>query len=175
MKRCDVRGRFRGISVPVMAVWFSAAVCSWGGGSDSALLKDFTEAFPAATHAKILLPTSGLSRTPRVVEVRNGDVLLGFGVELKVKSRSGPFRMLVSVSPAETVIDVQIPKYPHRRGRAVKKQTFLDQFKGAAYGDPLRLGEEIDGVSGATSSSTALTEGVRQALLLVHRYRKVEG
>jgi hypothetical protein len=109
------------------------------------------------------------------VEVRNGDVLLGFGVELKVKSRSGPFRMLVSVSPAETVIDVQIPKYPHRRGRAVKKQTFLDQFKGAAYGDPLRLGEEIDGVSGATSSSTALTEGVRQALLLVHRYRKVEG
>ena len=121
------------------------------------------------------MSTSRLSSAPRIVEVRNGDVLLGFGVELKVKSRSGPFRMLVSVSPDEAVIDVQIPKYPHRRGRAVKKQTFLDQFNGVSYGEPLKLGEQVDGVSGATSSATALTGGVRQALLLVHRYRKVEG
>ena len=107
--------------------------------------------------------------------MRDGEILLGYGVSLKVVSRSGPFHILVAISPKETVMSVKIPKYPHRRGRAVKKQTFLDQFNGAAYGETLRLGEEIDGVSGATSSATALTGGVRQALHLVHRYRKVEG
>jgi hypothetical protein len=169
MSPLDVRGRFIWMSVAIMTIWMSGAVCSWGGGSDSVLLKDFMAAFPIASHSKMLMSTSRFSSAPRIVELRNGDVLLGYGVELKVKSRSGSFRMLVAVSPDEAVIDVQIPKYPHQRGRGVRKKTFLGQFKGIKYGEPLKLGEQVDGVSGATSSSTAVVGGVRQALILIHR------
>lgn len=157
-----------------LSLWQGSAPCCLGGGRDSALQKAFSEFFPKDSDLNTLLPKSGFSRSPRVVEVTNADVLLGYAVELKVTSRSGPFLILVAVSPEETVLDVQIPKYPHQRGRGVKKAEFLEQFNGAAYGERLTLGEQVDGVSGATSSSTAVTTGVRQALMLVHKYRKVD-
>lgn len=155
-----------------LSIWLAGVPLSTAGGIDPALQSAFMEIFPTASNMKNLAPESRSSRTPHVLELRNGETLLGYGVSLKVVSRSGPFRILVAVSPDETVLDVKIPKYPHRRGRAVKKQTFLDQFKGAAYSEPLKLGEQVDGVSGATSSAKALTDGVRQALILVHRYRQ---
>jgi hypothetical protein len=144
------------------------------GVSDAALPSDLEAVFPGASGIRRLSPKSHFSRGPEVLEIRQGETLLGYSVSLKVVSRSGPFRMLVAVSPEERVMDVQIPKYPHRRGRAVRKQSFLDQFKGVSYGTPLVLGEQVDGVSGATSSATAVTGGVRQALLLVHRHREQE-
>jgi hypothetical protein len=158
-----------------LSFWQGSASWCMGGGRDSALPKAFKVVFPEASGMKLLTPKSRFSRVPRVFEVQNGETPLGYGVELKVVSRSGPFLIMVAVSLDETVIDVQIPKYPHQRGRGVKKSVFLEQFKGVSYGEPLALGEQIDGVSGATSSGTAVTDGVRQALLLVHKYRKVDG
>lgn len=151
--------------------WMSVASLCLGGGRDSALQKALADVFPADSE---LTPLTPKSRVPRVLEVRAGDALLGYAVELEVVSRSGPFRIMVAVSPEEKVMGVQIPKYPHRRGRGVKKTEFLKQFDGRAYGEQLVLGEQVDGVSGATSSSTAVTTGVRQALILVHRYAKRE-
>jgi hypothetical protein len=145
-----------------------------GGGKDSAFRNAFSQVFPETSEVTILTPKSRFSRVPRVAEMRDGEALLGYGVELEVVSRSGPFNIMVAVSVDETVMDVQIPKYPHQHGRGVKKSMFLEQFKGVSYGEPLALGEQIDGVSGATSSGTAVTAGVRQALLLVHKYRKVQ-
>jgi Na+-translocating ferredoxin:NAD+ oxidoreductase RnfG subunit len=155
-----------------LSIGLAGASLSLAGGVDPALQSAFMEIFPTASVAKNIAPESRSSRAPQVLELRNGETLLGYGVSLKVVSRSGAFRILVAISPEETVKGVKVPKYPHRRGRAVKRQTFLDQFNGVAYGAPLKLGEQVDGVSGATSSATALTGGVRQALILVHRYRK---
>lgn len=140
-------------------------------GIDSFLRKGIEEMFPTASNCKSLSEASRFSRAPQVVEVRNGELLIGYGVALHVVSRSGPFRILVAVSPEETVMEVKIPKYPHRRGRGVRKGSFLEQFKGVSYGEPFKLGEQVDGVSGATSSATAVTDGVRQALMLVRRHR----
>jgi hypothetical protein len=154
--------------------WLGSASWCMGGGKDSALQKTFKEVFPDASGVTMLSPQKRFSRGPRVAEIRNGENLLGYGVELEVVSRSGPFLIQVAVSLEETVLDVQIPKYPHQRGRGVKKTVFLEQFKGVSYGEPLNVGEQIDAVSGATSSGTAVTTGVRQALLLVHKYRKVQ-
>lgn len=167
----------RRISVPlglirVACVSVLLAVLPWSveGGQEAALLKDYRAAYPSASCIRILTPDT--SRSPKMVEVRDGEKLLGYGVDLKVVSRSGQFRMLVAVSPEETVLHVLVPNYPHKRGRAVRRQVFLDQFKGAAYGKPLKLGEQVDGVSGATSSANAVTGGVRRALILVHRHNQ---
>jgi hypothetical protein len=157
-----------------LSFWQGSASWCMGGGRDSALQKAFKEVFSKASDAKMLTPESRSLRSPCVLEMKNGDTPMGYGVELEVVSRSGPFLIWVAVSVDEAVLDVQIPKYPHRRGRGVKKKDFLEQFKGVSYGEPLALGEQIDGVSGATSSGTAVTDGVRRALMLVHRYRKVE-
>lgn len=147
---------------------------AFGRRVDSVLKAAIAEAFPASSSWKSLPPKSRASRAPQLLEVRKGEVLLGYVVELYPVSRSGPFRIVVAVSPDETVMAVKVPKYPHRRGRGVRKKTFLEQFNGVSYGEPLKLREQVDGVSGATSSSGALTLGVRQALLLVHRHRQKE-
>jgi hypothetical protein len=157
-----------------LSFWLGSASWCLGGGKDSALRKTFKEVFPDASGVTRLTSKSRFKRLPGVVAIYNGENLLGYVAELKVVSRSGPFLIQVAVSTEETVLDVEIPKYPHQRGRGVKKTTFLDQFNGMAYGERLTLGEQVDGVSGATSSCTAVTTGVRQALLLVHKYRKVQ-
>jgi len=157
-----------------LSFWLGSASWCLGGGKDSALQKAFMEVFPEVSELTELTPKSRFSRDYRVFEIRNGDALLGYGVDREVVSRSGPFHILVAVSVDETVLDVQIPKYPHQRGRGVKKSSFLEQFEGVSYGEPLAFGEQIDGVSGASSSGAAVTDGVRQALILVHRYRNVD-
>ncbi len=156
----------------VLLLCFAGASLSWGNEVDSAFRAVLTGVFPASKGWENLSPESRSSRDPQLVEVRNGDALLGYGVALYPVSRSGPFRIVVVVAPDESVMAVKIPKYPHRRGRKVRKKSFLEQFKGTSYGEPLKLGEQVDGVSGSTSSATALTGSVRQALFLVHRHRK---
>ena len=46
-------------------------------------------------------------------------------------------------------------------GSRAKEPAFTDQFQGKI--PPLRLGQEIDGISGATITSSAVVEGVNQA------------
>lgn len=156
----------------VFLIGLAGASLSWGNEADPALQAVLTKVFPASKDWKNLSPKADSSRAPQVVEVRNGEVLLGYGVSLYPASKSGPFRIVVAISPDETVMAVKIPNYPHRRGRKVRRKSFLKQFNGVSYGEPLKLGGQVDGVSGATSSATALTRSVRQALYLVHRHRQ---
>lgn len=156
-------------NMTLIALVLCGAFVAVAGESEDTLLKAFGKTFPAGAKAKMIPAESG---APRIAEIRRADALLGYIVDLNVVSRSGSFRLLVAVSPEMTVVQVLTPDYPHRRGRAVRNPQFLDQFKGAAYGEPLRLGREVDGVSGATSSADAVTGGVRQALVAVNRHSK---
>ena len=159
----------RRVCVAILGAWVMAAAGVAGGGK-SALLKSWAESFPSASRAENVALDPRLHRSAQMVEIYKDEELLGYGVTLDVTSRSGNFHIRVAVSPERTVLEVNVPDYPHTRGRAVRKQFFLDQFRGFSYGEPLRLGEHIDGVSGATSSATAVTGGVRQALIMVQRH-----
>jgi hypothetical protein len=93
--------------------------------------------------------------------------LLGYCVESKVVSRSGPFRIRVLLDPQLYVKRSTVISYPWDRGRDVCKPAFTDQFKGKGPADPIRLGEDIDAISGATISSRVMTEGVHDAIRLL--------
>jgi len=43
----------------------------------------------------------------------------------------------------------------------VNRDEFLNQFKGMSYSDPIALGADLDGVTGATWTSKAVADGVR--------------
>ncbi len=169
-------GLLMNLGVPLKSLVFllglAGASGAWGSEVDSAFRASLSKVFPASNGWKNLSLESRSSRAPQLVEVRNGDALLGYGVSLYPASKSGPFRIVVAIAPDETVMSVRIPNYPHRQGRKVRKKSFLSQFNGVSYGVPLKLGEQVDGVSGATSSATALTRSVRRALLLVHQHRQ---
>jgi hypothetical protein len=78
-----------------------------------------------------------------------------------------PITFATRLSPRGTVERVEIMVYREPRGDEVRDPRFRKQFEGKTAQDSLRLGHDIDAVSGATVSSASLATGVRRAAVLV--------
>lgn len=78
---------------------------------------------------------------------------------------AGPLPLLVGLDREGTITGVRLLEHnetPSYVG-AIEQGDFLRQFVGRSLGDPLRLDEDIDGVTRATVTAAAVTEGVRLA------------
>ena len=110
---------------------------------------------------------SGRPDEAKISEIKGNSGLLGYCVESKVVSRSGPFRIRVLLDKQLYVKQATVISYPWDRGRDICKRAFTDQFKGKGPGDPIRLGKDIDAMTGATISSRVMAEGVRNTIKLL--------
>lgn len=70
----------------------------------------------------------------------------------------------VSLDATGAVRDVEILDYREAYGQQVTDPRWRQQFVGKRAGQPLKLGEEIQNISGATLSSKHVTDGVRRLL-----------
>ena len=57
--------------------------------------------------------------------------------------------------------------YREDYGSDVRKRRFLKQFRGKSSTDPISVNNDITSISGATMSSYAIANGVREALELI--------
>lgn len=78
-----------------------------------------------------------------------------------------PITFGMQVSPSGQLQRLEVMAYREARGGEVRSPRFRRQFEGRSAADKLRLGHEIDAISGATISSGALTTGVRRNLALL--------
>lgn len=62
------------------------------------------------------------------------------------------------------VLKVLLTTYRESIGGEVKSNRFMGQFTGKKWGSALQLNRDIDGITGATMSSRAITVGVRKAV-----------
>jgi electron transport complex protein RnfG len=107
------------------------------------------------------------AHVPNVAEyhiAENDGRVAGFAIVRTVLGKHGPIQLLVATSPGLKVIRTEILSFNERRGRAVRKQSFLSQFEGKGPADAPARRKEVDGVTGATVSSRAVAQGVRDAL-----------
>jgi hypothetical protein len=76
---------------------------------------------------------------------------------------AGPVPLLVGVAADGTITGVRILEHNETPAYVVGVESgeFLQQFAGRKITDPIRLDEDIDGVSRATVTAAAVTEGVR--------------
>lgn len=74
----------------------------------------------------------------------------------------------VAIDPQGTIRGVEILDYRETRSGEVRDPRCRAQFVGKGSGDPLRLGEDIQNLSGATLSCRHVTDGVRR-LVFLHR------
>lgn len=102
-----------------------------------------------------------------ISEIKGSSGLLGYCVESEVKGRSGPFRIRVLFDPQLVIVRAAVIEYPWARGRDVCRSDFTDQFRGKGPDDSIVVGGDIDAMSGATISCTAMAEGVRDAIKLL--------
>ena len=96
--------------------------------------------------------------------LKGEDRVLGYAFEDTVLGKWGPIHYVVGINDAGEVLRVIVLDYQEIRGRPVAKRRFLRQYEGKTAHDPVRLREDIDGISGATISSRSLTDGIRKII-----------
>lgn len=98
---------------------------------------------------------------------KTGETIDGYAVLDEEMGQHLPITFAVKLSPQGVVQRQEIMAYRERYGDEVRDPRFRQQFIGKSAADPLRPGEEVIAVSGATISSRAMALGVRRALVLV--------
>ena len=92
--------------------------------------------------------------------------IIGYALEDVEQGKWGPIHFICAIRPDGQVQEVSVLSYSENRGRPVAQKRFLKQFTGKSAKDPLRLRKDIDGVTGATISSRAMSTGVKKLLLI---------
>lgn len=97
---------------------------------------------------------------------RLGGNTVGYAVMAAPNGYGGPIRLIVGVSPDFKVIGVSLLSMSETPGYGARMQTepeFLEQFAGRSL--PLAYGENgLDALSGATVTSDAVLNGIRNAV-----------
>src|SRR3989441_39707 len=107
-----------------------------------------------------------------VLRISTGDSLLGFAQVGNVIGKDQPITFLVALDPADRLKDVDILVYREPYGGEVAYEAWRRQFRGKTVDDRLVVERDIRGISGATISVHAVTEGVRQALAELTRWHR---
>lgn len=90
----------------------------------------------------------------------------GYAVLVSLRGYSGPVKMLVGVDKEGKVVRVKVldQKETPGLGAKVVQPEFLSQFSGKSESDKLEPKQDIDAITGATITSRAACQGVKQAL-----------
>lgn len=94
---------------------------------------------------------------------KNGD-RLGYAIIDQVKGKSKFIKYLVAIDPEGTIKGIEILTYSETQGAEIRHKSFRKQFIGKKGNDPLRLGIDIDTITGATISCRSITDGVRKIM-----------
>ena len=70
------------------------------------------------------------------------------------------------INPQGQVEAVEIIVYREPQGSEVSQKKFLKQYQGKSHASLLRVGQDIQNMSGATISSQSVTRGVKRDLAL---------
>lgn len=144
--------------------------------ADAAWTENWT---PAATELAALAERLGSPQPAGEIvfhRARRGETDLGWAVVVDEIGLYEPITLLVHVDAARRVGTVRVLVFRESRGGDVKRSRFLEQFRGKDRSATLRVGRDVDAVTGATYSSRAVVGGVRRVLELIEsRYPRGEG
>lgn len=93
-------------------------------------------------------------------------VTIGYAVVLDVVGRERPITFLIGVNPQVRIIGLEVLIYRESQGSEIRSKRFMRQFIGKTVQAPLKLGRDIDGISGATLSCRSTAYAVKKALTL---------
>jgi FMN-binding protein len=99
-----------------------------------------------------------------IFRVSRSGTILGFAGLRNARGKDQPISYLVAVDTTLTLLDVDILVYREAYGGEIAYEAWRKQFRGKRPSDPLQVGRDIRGISGATISVNAVTLGVRQTL-----------
>lgn len=112
--------------------------------------------------------TRVVNRKPRAWRAQAGDSLLGHVFVDQVYGKHELITYALGITADGQVAGVEILDYRETHGDQVRLPRWRAQFLGKDADDAVKLGRDIQNISGATLSCRHLTDGVRR-LLATHR------
>lgn len=105
-----------------------------------------------------------------------GEEVVALAVEAPGKGGyGGDIQIMIGIDlPRGTAIGMEIIAHSETPGVGsnVTKESFRKQWRGLPIAKPLVLGEGVDGISGATYSSRAVTDGTNRVVTLLNEHRE---
>ena len=138
--------------------------------NSAAVMSDYRQFFPSATGlTEVISPAASQKRISiYAIEGGSGAGTIGYLASKRgVTGRSSSFKVTVIMDLDFIVTHAFASQYTGSRGREICSTQFGRQFAGKTSDDPIRVGDDIDAVTGATSSSRAMAGSVRQIVHLV--------
>lgn len=89
-----------------------------------------------------------------------------YAIVLDEQGKHFPMTFIVSLDNKATVDQVAVMVYREKRGDAVKRKRFLNQFKNKSSKDSIEVDADIIHLTGATISSWSVASGVKKAVVL---------
>ncbi len=106
---------------------------------------------------------------------RKGAEAVGYAVVLEAVGKERPITFLIGIDPNGGVRGAEVLIYRESEGAEIRHPRFMAQFVKKKMEDPLRLGQDIQVISGATLSSRAAAYIVRKALSIFEAvYKKTD-
>ena len=107
-----------------------------------------------------------------VTIARRGAAALGYVVTDAVVGKFELIGYAVGIALDGAVTQVEILSYRESHGGEIRLPAWRRQFAGKTAESPLRVGEDIANISGATLSCTHVTDGVRRIVAVVQAAAK---
>lgn len=146
----------------VTAAAFLVLVGAWFYGysqSSSDLLPLIPNVLPGATRVELQGGVyAGYTGSPEP------NMLVGYAGTSESIGYAGPIELLVGVDPAGSIIGLEVIEHRETPSffQLLGEQQFFQQMLGLDYSTPMRIGQDLDGVGGATISAEAVAAAVRE-------------
>ncbi|MBQ7868592.1 MAG: FMN-binding protein [Clostridia bacterium] len=171
----DKQRKWAGLIIAAVVAAVGVTALSAGGSADAKMDRDlqtheglFRQLFPYAGEgmdAFERMTIEAKDGLEMAYTVLRGGEPLGYAVKQTVQGYGGPIELIVGIRPDGTLAGIHVGGADFNEteglGAKAKEASFTDQFIGKHV--PLTLGQDIDGISGATVTSTAIIDGVNAA------------
>lgn len=97
---------------------------------------------------------------------RTGGKIDGYAVIDHQVGKTEPITFMTAILPTGEIKAVEILVYREHIGGEVKEKRFLRQYENKKKTDPIRTGQDIQNITGATLSSRAISVGVKRDLAI---------
>jgi hypothetical protein len=121
-------------------------------------------AFPSATSFAVV-------QVDRIWRAEAGGRVLGFFIFDRVIGKHLYIDYALALDPAGRIREVEILQYRESYGGEIRTASWLAQFVGKSNADPLRIGNDIRNISGATLSCAHVTEGIKRIMAVALRLK----
>ena len=107
------------------------------------------------------IPANNFLQTSTFQEIHVQNALQGYVFIGTAPSKTDSFEYLVLLDKDLVIVKAKVLVYREDYGGEICSPAFLKQFRGKSYDSEIKLGQDIQGVSGATISCRSAISGIK--------------